>query len=107
MAKKKTAGTGPIPTPADGAPDPRKRGASRRSATSSAMDRSPAAEGSSTTTEEMQLAGATAAPRVSHPSYDEIARVAYERYLQRGRADGRDFDDWLAAERELRERSRA
>ncbi len=26
---------------------------------------------------------------------------AYELYLARGRADGRDFDDWLAAEREL------
>ena len=26
---------------------------------------------------------------------------AYELYLARGRADGRDFDDWLTAEREL------
>ena len=34
-------------------------------------------------------------------SRDRIAQRAYELYLARGRADGRDFDDWLAAEREL------
>jgi Protein of unknown function (DUF2934) len=32
---------------------------------------------------------------------DRVAERAYELYLSRGRADGRDFDDWLAAEREL------
>ncbi|HEX4566699.1 MAG TPA: DUF2934 domain-containing protein [Vicinamibacterales bacterium] len=32
---------------------------------------------------------------------DRIALRAYELYLARGRADGGDFDDWLAAEREL------
>ena len=32
---------------------------------------------------------------------DRIAERAYELYLQRGGADGGDFDDWLAAEREL------
>jgi hypothetical protein len=36
------------------------------------------------------------------PSYDEIAHAAYQRYLARGGTDGRDFDDWLEAERELR-----
>jgi DUF2934 family protein len=41
------------------------------------------------------------------PSYDEIAEAAYQRYLQRGGADGRDFDDWLEAERELKSRGRA
>lgn len=69
------------------------------------MDRSPVAEGSSTTSEEIKLAAASeVAPRESEPSYDEIARVAYERYLRRGGTDGQDFDDWLAAERELRQR---
>lgn len=38
------------------------------------------------------------------PSYDEIAEAAYQRYLRRGRSDGRDFDDWVEAERELRSR---
>ena len=32
---------------------------------------------------------------------DRIALRAYELYLARGCADGGDFDDWLAAEREL------
>ncbi len=32
---------------------------------------------------------------------DRIAMRAYELYLARGGADGRDFDDWLAAEREI------
>jgi len=41
------------------------------------------------------------------PTYDEIAEAAYQRYLQRGAADGRDFDDWLEAERELKSRRRA
>ena len=35
----------------------------------------------------------------------DIARRAYERYLARDREDGHDVDDWLQAERELRERS--
>jgi len=32
---------------------------------------------------------------------DRVARRAYELYLERGGGDGRDFDDWLTAEREL------
>ena len=32
---------------------------------------------------------------------DRVAARAYELYLQRGGADGGDFDDWLAAEREV------
>ena len=36
------------------------------------------------------------------PDYrDRIAMRAYELYLARGASDGGDFDDWLAAEREL------
>ena len=34
-------------------------------------------------------------------SSDQIAARAYELYLARGAADGQDFDDWIAAEREL------
>jgi outer membrane protein TolC len=41
----------------------------------------------------------------AEPSSDgrdsETARRAYDRYQQRGRVDGHDVDDWLAAEREL------
>lgn len=32
-----------------------------------------------------------------------VARRAYTLYLERGAEDGRDVDDWLTAERELRE----
>src|SRR5262249_8837127 len=35
------------------------------------------------------------------PSCDEIARLAYHFYETRGRRDGQDVGDWLAAEREL------
>jgi hypothetical protein len=46
-------------------------------------------------------------PAAAHPgpSADEIAQAAYLRYLSRGGGDGQDFDDWLAAEQELKYRS--
>jgi hypothetical protein len=37
---------------------------------------------------------------------DEIRRRAYELYLQRGNAPGSEAEDWLAAEREVRQRYR-
>jgi hypothetical protein len=40
-------------------------------------------------------------PRQDAPSPDEIGRLAYHFYEQRGRGDGQDVDDWLSAEREL------
>ena len=36
-----------------------------------------------------------------HPGQDEIARRAYELYLQRGSVPGHETDDWLQAEAEL------
>lgn len=39
--------------------------------------------------------------RISH---EAIARRAHEHFVRRGAADGQDLDDWLAAERELREK---
>ena len=35
---------------------------------------------------------------------ETIARMAYELYEQRGRADGQAFDDWLQAEAIVRQR---
>ena len=35
------------------------------------------------------------------PTRDDIARRAYEIYLQRGGTHGYDIEDWLKAEREL------
>jgi len=36
------------------------------------------------------------------PSEIDIARLAYQRYEARGRADGFALEDWLAAEQEAR-----
>lgn len=51
--------------------------------------------------------GATAATSATtdsrKPSHDEIAELAYRRYLDRGGQHGSDFEDWLEAERALRE----
>jgi hypothetical protein len=38
------------------------------------------------------------------PTHEEIARAAYFRHLNRG--GGSPFEDWLEAERELRQRRR-
>lgn len=35
------------------------------------------------------------------PTRDEIARRAYEIYVARGKAGGRETEDWYQAEREL------
>jgi hypothetical protein len=43
-------------------------------------------------------------PRGRTPTSEEIAEAAYRRYLERGGQHGRDFDDWVEAERSLRER---
>lgn len=36
------------------------------------------------------------------PTHDEIARRAYRLYEERGGGHGRDWEDWLQAELELR-----
>ena len=33
--------------------------------------------------------------------HEDVERRAYELYEQRGRENGRDWDDWLQAEREM------
>jgi hypothetical protein len=42
-------------------------------------------------------------PLSIEPRHDDIARRAYALYDARGREDGHDWDDWLQAERELRQ----
>jgi hypothetical protein len=39
------------------------------------------------------------------PTLEEIRARAYETYIQRGRIDGFDLEDWLQAEKELKESS--
>lgn len=45
-----------------------------------------------------------AEPIAKAPAHEEIALRAYELYVQRGGAAGRELDDWLQAESELREK---
>ena len=40
---------------------------------------------------------------LNEPAREEIERRAYEFYLARGEGHGYDQDDWLQAERELKE----
>ena len=40
----------------------------------------------------------------SEPSEQDIRMRAYHRYLERGGGQGRDFDDWVEAEKDLRNR---
>ncbi len=40
----------------------------------------------------------------SEPSEEDIRMRAYHRYLERGGGHGMDFEDWLEAERELKQR---
>jgi hypothetical protein len=47
---------------------------------------------------------AVAARPSTAPTDEEIRARAYEIYLERGGHDGLDFDDWVRAERELRQR---
>lgn len=52
---------------------------------------------------------APARPRANEPRLphaDDVARVAYELFLQRGGVHGHDQEDWLKAERIVREGSR-
>lgn len=42
------------------------------------------------------------ASRGAGPSDEDIRARAYQRYLERGGNHGADFEDWLAAERELK-----
>jgi hypothetical protein len=50
----------------------------------------------------------TAAPErteaAGEPTHEEIARLAYQIYLERGAGHGRHIEDWLEAERILRTR---
>lgn len=41
--------------------------------------------------------------RLNEPAREEIELRAYELYLARGEVNGYDQDDWLQAERELKE----
>ncbi|MBI4226678.1 MAG: DUF2934 domain-containing protein [Candidatus Omnitrophica bacterium] len=49
------------------------------------------------------LQGCPAGDERLHPTQEAIAKRAYELYLQRGGAHGRDWDDWFQAEVQLKQ----
>ncbi len=130
MAKKKTAGSGTTPTPSTPAA-PAKRRAAPRGKTGDAPTETPSAvqsaSGAAQTADVaadrgvsgamvadadapgMGAAAVTGAPTESAapyaPSFEQIAEEAYHRYLSRGGVHGADFEDWLEAERQLRQRN--
>jgi hypothetical protein len=44
--------------------------------------------------------------RPTGPSLEEIRLRAYEIYVERGRTDGQDVEDWIQAEKDLTENIR-
>lgn len=51
--------------------------------------------------------GRRQAQATSTPSPEEIRKRAFELHLESGGSHGRDLDDWLQAERELKEKWQA
>jgi len=105
MAKKKISDTiAASAAPEKKAAAPRRRAATSKT-TAGAADR---AVGGSNGSQEPDttpaLVSAPDAVTSVRPTYEEIAEAAYLRYLSRGGSDGRDFDDWVAAEQDLKTR---
>jgi hypothetical protein len=100
VAKKNTDGTAPAP----------RRASTTRRTTKKDPAAAPIDIAIVTPVEPINSAadiGGVSAESTYQPTYDDIARAAYQRYLSRGGSDGRDFDDWIEAERELvRQRAR-
>lgn len=113
MAKKKTAGSETTPTtPAAPA---KRRAAARPKANAPAETAAAETLGgpieSRDTAPDMGAGAVGGAPSDSAapyaPTFEQIAEEAYQRYLSRGGSHGADFDDWIEAERQLRDRSRS
>ena len=73
----------------------------RRKNDGAATDSGIANDGGVATATAPQNAGDTTAANIDR---ERVARRAYELYLERGGGDGLAMEDWLAAERELRQR---
>ncbi|HEY6362333.1 MAG TPA: DUF2934 domain-containing protein [Vicinamibacterales bacterium] len=99
MAKKNTEGTAAAP----------RRASTTRRSTKKDPAAAPVDIASVTPVEPIDSAAdmeGVSAESTNQPTYDDIAQEAYQRYLSRGGSDGRDFDDWIEAERELVRRRR-
>ena len=100
MAKKSTRNTDQPTAP----PATRRRASTKKSQAAAPLDIA-----SVTATEPPASApdtGAEVPERDGGPSFNEIAEAAYYRHLSRGGRTGSEFEDWIEAERELRERRR-
>ena len=95
MAKKKTTASSTPDTVSSPASSSKSAAPRRRAPEKSAKASAPPADVANDR-------GATfVAVTIEAPTFEQIAEAAYLRYLNRGGGDGRDFDDWLEAEREL------
>jgi hypothetical protein len=104
MAKKKTTGSD---VPTSTAPAATRRRAAKGDDTRAETGPVPVLDRDSTSEDIHSASDMSSGPASGNghdPSYEEIAEVAYQRYLSRGGEHGRDWDDWLEAERELRSR---
>ena len=101
MAKKKNVGPD---TPEQIPAAPRRRAAPRTRVTVRPVADATPAEPLDYAADMSVGAGSSDSAAAREPTYDEIAEAAYHRYLERGGRDGRDFDDWVEAERSLRSR---
>lgn len=83
-----------------------KRSTPRRPTRKSASDGvdTPAAEASDRATS--ATSETSAADQPSELTYDDIAARAYDLWVRRGHASGGEFQDWLQAEKELRDERR-
>jgi hypothetical protein len=107
--------TTPPPTANDTTPPPPAAAGSRarRSTRAKRISNHPRPEGNTTDELATQPADAVEAGAVevvvdtalgtdAQPNEQEIRQHAYHLYLERGGAHGRDFDDWVRAEQELK-----
>ena len=53
-----------------------------------------------------RLAKQPRTPEADAADHKEVARIAYELYIERGCVDGCDVDDWVQAERIVRAKER-
>jgi hypothetical protein len=107
MAKKKTAAPDSITNPAANrrrAPKKSDAATEQTSAISETFDAGGSMDAADDRDSSAAVGSGNGASGTHGPSYDEIAQAAYQRYLERGGDHGRDYEDWLEAERELRSR---
>jgi len=81
-----------------------KPAAQRRPATTASSSQVQSSSDGATQIDTAEDMSGTANANQGNPGYDEIAEAAYHLFLRRGGQDGGDVDDWVEAERDLRER---